>query len=114
MDDTAAPLALDTAAETEPEYSFNNRWFGCTLKWKPDVGYEILSPAQTTLLETEGIPMYTKAAEKSPEGSICVRPGDVMRFRVLARCQHIIYGQRNKSKKQKVSGEDVQNNSSLT
>ncbi|KAF3067896.1 hypothetical protein CFAM422_008563 [Trichoderma lentiforme] len=99
VDDKAA----DTTAGPEQEKDLEDSWCRCTLRARSERGgYEVLSPTQTTLIECDDQLVYTQMIEGSKKRVIPTR--DVLKFRVLARCQHLTQSAWEKSKTQKAAG----------
>ncbi|KAL7796442.1 hypothetical protein V8C43DRAFT_321254 [Trichoderma afarasin] len=100
-------IAPRMASGFEPPKDWENRWKDCTfIPGNEELNMVILSPDQKVLVETEDQLIYLKG-----QGGV-IRESDVMKYRVLARCQHLACGPMKKPKA-KGDGEDANHNEGL-
>ncbi|KAM6476498.1 hypothetical protein HDV62DRAFT_402813 [Trichoderma sp. SZMC 28011] len=95
------------ASGFEPAEDFEDRWKDCTVIFGNDeLNTVILSPNQQILVETEDQLIYFR------DKDAVVPEDEVMKYRVLARCQHLTYGPAKKPRA-KADGENVNDNEAL-
>ncbi|PKK42426.1 hypothetical protein CI102_12442 [Trichoderma harzianum] len=100
-------IAPRMASGFEPPEEFQDRWKDCTVIFgNEELNTVILSPDQQVLVETEEQLIYLK------DQDAVIRESEVMKYRVLARCQHLACGP-TKKPKAKADGEDVNDNEGL-
>ncbi|KAK4060023.1 uncharacterized protein Triagg1_10924 [Trichoderma aggressivum f. europaeum] len=95
------------ASGFEPAEDFEDRWKGCTVIFGNDeLNTAILSPDQQILVETEDQPIYLR------DGHAVIPEDEVMKYRVLARCQHLTCGPA-KEPRAKADGENANDSEAL-
>ncbi|KAL5083898.1 hypothetical protein Trisim1_000807 [Trichoderma cf. simile WF8] len=95
------------ASGFEPAENFEDRWKDCTVILGDDeLNTAILSPDQQVLVETGDQLTYFR------DEDAVIPEDEVMKYRVLARCQHVTCGPAKKPRA-KADGEDVNDNEAL-
>ncbi|UKZ81759.1 hypothetical protein TrVFT333_009532 [Trichoderma virens FT-333] len=88
--DTTSSSESTSGSESDDE--FYDSWHGCTLEDRDGGGYVVLSPDGTRLVECDDQIKCLRTCEEYPEGKEFIPREEVLSFRVLARCHHLMNG----------------------